>query len=142
MNSLDELIAAAVGEEGGKKPRLAIAPCAERFVLRAALAAAQRGLVEPVFIGHRERACTLAETLCPNFADFEFVDCADDVEAVTLAVDYFRTGRAQLVMKGLVPTATLLKAVLAKDAGLVAPGGILSLVSARNEEQQSRSQMT
>ncbi|OIO05196.1 MAG: phosphate butyryltransferase [Desulfovibrionaceae bacterium CG1_02_65_16] len=129
MNSLDELIALAATEQDGGRPRLVIAPCAERFVLRAALLAAERGLVEPVFIGARERACALAETLCPTFADFEFVDCADDRAAVALAVDYFRSGRAQLVMKGLVPTATLLKAVLAKDAGLVAPGGILSLVS-------------
>jgi phosphate butyryltransferase len=127
MNSLDDIIQAARAES--RKPRLAIAPCAERFVLRAALLAAERGLVTPVFIGHRERACAAAENLCSNFADFEFVDCPDDTEAVALAVDYFRTGRAQLVMKGLVPTATLLKAVLAKDAGLVVPGGILSLVS-------------
>jgi len=128
MRCLDDLIQAARTQ--GPKPRLAIAPCAERFVLRAALLAAEKGLVEPVFIGDRERACTAAESLCTNFSDFEFVDCPDDQEAVSLAVEYFRTGRAQLVMKGLVPTATLLKAVLNKEAGLVAPGGILSLVSA------------
>ncbi|MDR3641142.1 MAG: phosphate acyltransferase [Humidesulfovibrio sp.] len=128
MKSLDDIIQAA--RTTGRKPRLAIAPCAERFVLRAALHAAEQDLVTPVFIGDRARACAAAESLCPNFADFEFVDCPDDAEAVALAVDYFRTGRAQLVMKGLVPTATLLKAVLAKDAGLVLPGGILSLVSA------------
>jgi Phosphotransacetylase len=128
VNSLDDLIQAARGD--GPPLRLAIAPCAERFVLRAALLAAERGLVEPVFIGNRERSCTAAEGLCADFGAFEFVDCPDDGEAVALAVEYFRTGRAQLVMKGLVPTATLLKAVLSKDAGLVAPGGILSLVSA------------
>ena len=128
MRCLDDLIQAA--RTLGPKPRLAIAPCAERFILRAALLAAEKGLVEPVFIGDRERACTAAESLCANFSDFEFVDCPDDHEAVALAVEYFRTGRAQLVMKGLVPTATLLKAVLNKEAGLVAPGGILSLVSA------------
>jgi len=133
MHSLDDLIQAARTQ--GPKPRLAIAPCAERFVLRAALLAADKGLIDPIFIGNRERACAAAESLCANFSDFEFVDCADDHEAVTLAVEYFRTGRAQLVMKGLVPTATLLKAVLNKDAGLVAPGGILSLVSAFDAPQ-------
>jgi phosphate butyryltransferase len=127
VKSLDDLIRAV--QAHGSTPRLAIAPCAERFVLRAALAAAEKGLAIPVFIGHRERACTAAETLCPNFADYEFIDCPDDSEAVAKAVDLYRQGDVQLIMKGLVSTSTLLKAVLAKDAGLVAPGGILSLVS-------------
>lgn len=127
MRRLDDIIRAV--QEHGSTLRVAIAPCAERFVLRAALDAARLGLAQPVFIGNRERACAAAQTLCPNFADFEFIDCDDDAEAVHKAVELYRAGRAQLIMKGLVSTSTLLKAVLAKDAGLVTPGGILSLVS-------------
>ncbi len=127
MKCLDDIIRAV--QAHGSTMRVAIAPCAERFVLRAALAAAEAGLASPVFIGDRERACAAAETLCPNFADFEFVDCPDDNEAVALAVDYYRQGKVQFIMKGLVSTATLLKAALAKGAGLVSPGGIVSLVS-------------
>lgn len=133
MKSLDDIIRAV--QAHGSTMRVAIAPCAERFVLRAALMAAEKGLAQPVFIGHRERACAAAETLCPNFADFEFIDCPDDNEAVAKAVDLYRQGQVQLIMKGLVSTATLLKAVLAKDAGLVAPGGILSLVTAFDAPQ-------
>lgn len=133
MKSLDDIIRAV--QAHGSTMRVAIAPCAERFVLRAALMAAEKGLAQPVFIGHRERACAAAETLCPNFADFEFIDCPDDNEAVAKAVDLYRQAQVQLIMKGLVSTATLLKAVLAKDAGLVAPGGILSLVTAFDAPQ-------
>ncbi len=133
MKSLDDIIRAV--QAHGSTMRVAIAPCAERFVLRAALMAAEKGLASPVFIGHRERACAAAETLCPNFADFEFIDCQDDNEAVAKAVDLYRQGSVQLIMKGLVSTSTLLKAVLAKDAGLVTPGGILSLVSAFDAPQ-------
>ena len=127
MRRLDDIIRAV--QEHGSTLRVAIAPCAERFVLRAALDAARLGLAQPVFIGNRERSCAAAQTLCPNFADFEFIDCDDDDEAVHKAVELYRAGRAQLIMKGLVSTSTLLKAVLAKDAGLVTPGGIMSLVS-------------
>jgi len=130
VNSLDD-ITRAVQAHGGAM-RVAIAPCAERFVLRAALDAASLGLAEPVFIGHRERAFAAAESFCPNFADYEFIDCQDDAEAVHKAVELYRDGRAQLIMKGLISTSTLLKAVLAKDAGLVTPGGIMSLVSVFN----------
>lgn len=128
MNSLDDIVRAVQARKGGL--RVAIAPCAEPFVLRASLAAAQKGLAEPVFIGDRERFAAAAAELSGDLSGFEFVDCPDDAQAVALAVEFFRSGRAQLVMKGLVPTATLLKAVLAKEAGLVEPGGILSLVTA------------
>lgn len=127
MDSLADITRAV--QAHGSTMRIAIAPCAEPFVLRAALDAASLGLARPVFIGHRERAYAAAESFCPDFADYEFIDCQDDVEAVHKAVDIYREGQAQLIMKGLVSTSTLLKAVLAKDAGLVIPGGILSLVS-------------
>ena len=127
MRRLEEIIRAVTAS--GQRPRVAIAPCAEEFVLRAGLAAAREGLAVPLFIGKRERAREIARALCGDFGDFEFLDCEDDDAAVALAVECFRSGRAELIMKGLVPTATLLKAVLAKDAGLVPPGGILSHVT-------------
>lgn len=136
VNSLDDIIRAV--QAGGRMLRVGIAPCAERFVLRAGLSAAREGLAEPVFIGHRERTAAALESLGADFGGFEFVDCPDDAQAVALAVEFFRTGRVQLVMKGLVPTATLLKAVLNKEAGLVAPGGILSLVSAFDAPQHEQ----
>lgn len=127
MDSLERITQAVRGNAA--RLRVAIAPCAEPFVLRAALDAATMGLAEPVLIGQKERTLAVAAELGCPLAGFEFIDCPDDAEAVHRAVDLYRRGRVQLIMKGLVSTATLLKAVLAKDAGLVAPGGILSLVS-------------
>ena len=127
LASLDALVR-AVTARGGPL-RVAIAPCAEEFVLRAALHAAQAGLAEPVFLGDMARTHAVAERLGLDLSAFERQDCPDDIQAVTLAVDYFRQGRAQLIMKGLVSTSTVLKAVLVKDAGLVPAGGILSHVT-------------
>jgi Phosphotransacetylase len=111
------------------KPRVAIAPCAEGFVLRAGLDAAKKGLAMPVFIGNRDKALKLAEERGLDLSPYEFEDCPDDTQAVVRAVELFRTGQAQLIMKGLVSTATVLKAVLNKEAGLLPEGGILSHVS-------------
>ncbi len=126
MDSLERITQAVRGNAA--RLRVAIAPCAEPFVLRAALDAATMGLAEPVLIGQKERTLAVAAELgCPSPVRVHRLP--DDAEAVHRAVDLYRRGRVQLIMKGLVSTATLLKAVLAKDAGLVAPGGILSLVS-------------
>ncbi len=55
--------------------------------------------------------------------------CDRDQTAVTEAVRLFRDGEAQLIMKGLVSTATLLKAVLNKQTGVPHAGRILSHIS-------------
>ncbi len=127
LRRLDDLVSAVKG--AGTKPRVAIAPCAEGFVLRAGLEAAQQGLAEPVFIGDRAKAQALAKARGLDLSAHEFLDCQDDTGAVVMAVDLFRAGRAQLIMKGLVSTSTVLKAVLNKEAGLVPEGGILSHVA-------------
>jgi len=127
LASLEQLVRAVKAR--GRPPRVAIAPCAEEFVLRAAAHAAAEGLAEPVFLGDLARTRAVAERLGLDLGAFECLDCPDDAQAVALAVDQFRQGRAQLIMKGLVSTSTVLKAVLVKDAGLVPEGGILSHVT-------------
>lgn len=127
LTSLDQVVRAVKAR--GRAPRVAIAPCAEEFVLRAALQAAKEGLAEPILLGDMNRTRAVAERLGLDIGAFELQDCPDDTQAVTLAVDCFRQGRAELIMKGLVATSAVLKAVLVKDAGLVPPGGILSHVT-------------
>lgn len=127
LTSLAQVVQAVTAR--GRPVRVAIAPCAEEFVLRAALHAAAEGLAEPVFLGDMARTRAVAEDLGLDLGAFECRDCPDDAQAVTLAVDYFRQGRAELIMKGLVSTSTVLKAVLVKEAGLMPAGGILSHVT-------------
>jgi len=127
LTSLAQLVRAVTAR--GRPPRVAIAPCAEEFVLRAAAHAAAAGLAEPIFLGDLARTRAVAERLGLDLDAFECRDCPDDGQAVTLAVDYFRQGRANLIMKGLISTSTILKAVLVKEAGLVPAGGILSHIT-------------
>lgn len=50
-------------------------------------------------------------------------------EAASMAVQLVRTGEADVLMKGLINTDNLLRAVLNKERGLLPAGGILSHVS-------------
>ena len=50
-------------------------------------------------------------------------------EAAALAVELVRTGEADILMKGLINTDNLLRAVLKKEKGLLPPGGVLSHVA-------------
>lgn len=49
--------------------------------------------------------------------------------AAALAVQLVRTGEADILMKGLINTDNLLRAVLKKNEGLLPPGGVLSHIA-------------
>ncbi|HAS90580.1 MAG TPA: phosphate butyryltransferase [Desulfovibrio sp.] len=126
ITSLDEIVAAV---RNHKRPaRVAIAPCAEEFVIRSALTAHKEGIAEPIFIGNRKKSLRVAEEHGLNIDGFQFHRENDDTEAVAIAVSYFKEGKADLIMKGLVSTSTVLKAILNKQTG-VPTRGIISHVS-------------
>ena len=115
----------------GTRPRVAIAPCAEAFVLSAAIKAAEMGMADPVLIGDRAKTEAVAASLGFDLGRFEFMHEPDDYAAVNKAVGLFRDGNVGLIMKGLVSTSTILKAVLNKETG-VPPKGVLSHVTVYN----------
>ncbi len=126
ITALDEIISAVRNQ--GSPARVAIAPCAEEFVIRSALTAHAEGIAEPIFIGNRQKSLAVAEQHGLNIDGFEFHEENDDAEAVAIAVTFFREGKADLIMKGLVSTSVVLKAILNKQTG-VPPKGIISHVS-------------
>jgi phosphate butyryltransferase len=125
--SLDELVE-AVSRASGPMRKVAIARSANAFVLRSALYAHKRGLAEPIFIGDAGQTLEKARECGLDLTGFRLIDVADDAEAVNEAVRLYKTCEASLIMKGLVSTNILLKAVLDKEKG-VPPKGILSHVA-------------
>lgn len=126
ITTLDGLVAAA--KPDGALPRVAIARSADAFVLSAAMDAWNEGLAEPILVGDMDATARVADELGADIAPFRAIHMTGDDDAVREAVRLYREGEAALIMKGLVPTATLLKAVLDKTTG-VPPEGILSHVS-------------
>ncbi|EPR43360.1 phosphate acetyl/butaryl transferase [Desulfovibrio sp. X2] len=125
IRSFRDLLAAA---RAATMPRVAVVRCAEGFVLRAAVAAYRHGVAEPILIGDTEAARRRAAELGLDISPFEQVDADDDAAALDAAIGMYKASEAALLMKGLISTATLLKAVLHKDKG-VPPKGILSHVA-------------
>ena len=81
----------------------------------AAVARAQReGIVKAVLIGDEEKIRRLAEQEGHDLSDISVVDEPDDDRAVEKSVKMVSSKEADLLMKGLVKTSSLLKAVLDK----------------------------
>ncbi len=124
IRTLDELKDAA--REMGRLS-IAIAVADDRDVLEAVKMAMDFGIVSPILVGRKPKIEEILKELSVDHASVEIVDVSDDAEASLEAVKLVSSGRAELLMKGMVKTATFLKAVLNKEVGL-RTGRILSHV--------------
>ena len=98
--------------------KLAIAAAQDEEVLMAVDEAHRLGIAEPILVGDGSLVKELADRLKIDIAKFELIDAPDPKEAARQAVALVSSGRAQFVMKGILGTADLLKAVLDKEIGL------------------------
>lgn len=119
MKTIAELIQRAKALSGEKgRVRIAVAAAQDEEVLEAVEAARRDGLAEAILVGDRTLIETIAKDIHIDVSNYQVVDESDVVRAASVAVDYVRRGEAAFVMKGILDTSVLLKAVLNKETGL------------------------
>ncbi|MCG8532187.1 MAG: bifunctional enoyl-CoA hydratase/phosphate acetyltransferase [Desulfovibrionales bacterium] len=123
--------------EGQTRTKLAVASCAEGFVLRACVEAYSKGIAEPILVGDIELAETLAAERGLDIAPFEKHNVVEPAEAVAKAIELVKAGHASAIMKGKVNTDVLLRGILNKETG-VPPKGVLSHVGLFNAPNDER----
>ena len=109
----------------GRPMTLALACPYGDDALAAVTRAGREGVVKAVLVGDAARIRTLAGQDGCDLSGVTIVDEKDDEKAVERSVRMVSSGEADLLMKGLVKTSTLLKAVLDKEWGL-RTGSLLS----------------
>ncbi len=125
VKKLNDLVILA---QSHTKKRLVVAAAADRHVLEAVNQAVGMNLVTPILIGKKTEIETIASEIKMNLTGVELVDIPDLFQSAELAVSYIRQSKADILMKGLIATGSLLKAVLDKEKGL-RKGGTLSHVA-------------
>ena len=119
MRYIVEIIEKAV-EKG--RVVLAVAAAQEASVLEAVCDAYDKGIVQPILVGEPEAIKAAAREARGgagvDIAGFEVVPAADLAGAAATAVQLVKTGRADILMKGILDTSVLLKAVLNKEKGI------------------------
>lgn len=97
---------------------VSVACAQDRPVLEAVKAAKEQGIANAILVGDADKIREIAAEMNMNLADYEVIDVKDNVEAATKAVSLVHDGKADMYMKGLLPTGTFLKSVLNKEVGL------------------------
>lgn len=114
IHSFQELVDSV--KNAGRRIAVAVAQDAE--VLIAVRKAADLGIVKPILVGDEAAIKAIAAELNISLDDMEIINEADKIEACRTAVKLVHDGNADVVMKGIVDTSVILKAVLDKDIGL------------------------
>jgi phosphate acetyltransferase len=92
-------------------------PCDESS-LRAAIDAANAGLIAPILVGPAARIREIAAKCRLDIAGYPIVEAAFSQESAEKAVEQVRNGHAEALMKGSLHTDELMGAVVKRDTGL------------------------
>lgn len=126
MRNFEEIIkyAQEYAEVSGPK-KIAVAFAQNEDVLKALKAAVNEKICQPVLIGDREKIADISKEIDFDLSNIEIIDEKDGTEACKKAAALVSGGKADILMKGLIDTAIILKAVLNKEIGL-RTGNVLS----------------
>lgn len=125
MRSFNDVIRYA--KERGPKT-ISVACSQDKEVLIAVDMAKKEGIANAILVGDIEKTNTIANELNIDLSGYDLIDEKDLTKASLKAVSLVSEGKADMVMKGLVDTSIILKAVLDKEVGL-RTGKVLSHVA-------------
>jgi len=115
FKSLKELVEAA--RQLGKQ-RIAVAVGQDPDVIESLKLAGDMGLAEGIFVGDEAKVRTMADKVGLKVPASNLIHETDQAACAQKAIALVRDRKADLLMKGKVSTATLIKAVLDKETGL------------------------
>jgi phosphate butyryltransferase len=115
FRSFDELLNAA---RARGPVWIAVAAAHDPDVIEALKHARELGLAEGILVGRGIEIRALCREAGFDIPDSQIVNEAEPAAAVRQAIALVREGRAKLLMKGKIATASLIRALLDKDAGL------------------------
>lgn len=124
IRTMEMLVGAA---ESTPALNMAVACAEDAPVLEAVRLAYEHKIITPVLIGDQKKIQEEAAKAGAPVEDWEILDVPEKREACEMAAKLASEGKISLIMKGMVDTSVIMKAVLNKDFGL-SEGGVLSHV--------------
>ena len=116
FHNFDELIAHVKGQPS--RARMAVAAAGDAHTIEAVLRARAEGIVTPILVGDKAVIDQVLAELGEHIPAEDIHDEPDLAEAARKAVALVRAGEADFLMKGILGTADLMRAVFNKEHGL------------------------
>lgn len=120
INNFDQLLEEAkrISAASAQPVRVVIAGANDRAALEAIQDAKKMKLADGLLIGNRNQIAKVTDELNIGHDEFEIIAADEETEICRRTVEAIHNGEAEIILKGKVKTATLLKAVLDAEHGL------------------------
>lgn len=115
IKNFKELLEAAKSQ---KKMKIVVAAAQDEDVIKAVSQAKEMSLAEPVLVGDERKIKEIMDKLKIQSIEYEIIDEPDLIQAARKSVEMVRNGKGDFLMKGLLQTADIMRAVLDKEIGL------------------------
>ncbi|MFA6922859.1 MAG: bifunctional enoyl-CoA hydratase/phosphate acetyltransferase [Bacteroidales bacterium] len=115
LNKISEIHALA---KKSKKKTIALAAAHDEHALMAVVKAREAGIIDAILVGDEVKIKQIAAENKLDISGIEIINEPDITEACNTAVKLISDKKAEILMKGDVPTSVMLKSVLNKDYGL------------------------
>lgn len=115
LKTFDEVIKKAI--QYGPK-RISVAVSQAEDVMVAIETARKMGLINGILVGDKTETVKVCKKLNISPSDYEIINETDKTESARIAVKLIREKKAELLMKGMLGSDRILRAVLDKENGL------------------------
>ena len=115
IRTINGIIEAA---KGGQPGVIAVAAAHDQPVIEAVVAARKEGIATPILVGHVSEIEEMLRGLGEDPAGYAIVAGDSDADCAAKAVALCAAGKANFLMKGILGTADLMRAVFNKEGGL------------------------
>ena len=115
IRNINDLRQAARSGEPGV---IAVAAAHDDVVIEAIVAARKEGLVTPILVGHVDEIRRMLYQLGEDPDTYEIIAAEEDTECAAKAVALCAEGKANFLMKGILGTADIMRAVFKREGGL------------------------
>ena len=115
INTIQGIVDAA---KGGSSGVIAVAGAHDEPVVEAVVAARKEGIAIPILVGHADEIRRMLKNLNEDPDSYEIIAADTDTDSAAKAVALCAEGRANFLMKGILGTADLMRAVFNKECGL------------------------
>lgn len=122
----------------GIKKKIAVCCAHDEAALGAVAKARKNNVADGILIGKADEIKRILESMNENPKDYEIIDSPSNINASMTAVKMLQEGKADVEMKGLLPSAEFLLPIMNPFGGLMEEGGLLSQAGAYYYPEQDR----
>ena len=114
--NIEEFVNETVGMKLGV--RAGVVAAADSHIMEAVVAAKNDGIIKPVLLGDKVKIEEVIESFKEPVADYAILDVADNEAAVAKAIEMVKAGELDILVKGLIDTATLMRQMVRSETGI------------------------